>query len=160
MAASTSVDLRRRVVDAYRRGGCSYREIAERFAVGKASVSRWLRRFRETGQVAPLPHGGGMPRLIAAKNEKVLNQLVLAHPDWTEAELGEAFRKRTRLSVSDVTVGRAVRRLGYSVKKKRSSRPNEIVPMSSVVDKAGGTKSGTPPLRVWFLWTKRARTSR
>src|SRR6185436_6851937 len=48
MAAPASLDLRRRVVEAYERGGVTYAQGGERFAVGRATVNRWLRRFRET----------------------------------------------------------------------------------------------------------------
>jgi transposase len=160
MGTPASLDLRRRVVDAYREGGATYAEVAERFAVGQASVSRWLNRFRASGGVEPRPHGGGQPRKIKAKDDRALEALVLAHPDWTEARFTEVVRKELGLDVSEVTVGRAIRRLGYSVKKKRSSRPNAIAPTLSAGDKSGAVKSETPPLRVWFLWTKRVRTSR
>lgn len=83
MGAPASLDLRARVVATYRDGGGTYAEIAERFAVGQASVSRWLRRFRESGGVEPRPHGGGQPRKIEAEHEKALQKLVEQHPDWT-----------------------------------------------------------------------------
>ena len=47
-----SLDLRRRMVQAYRQGTCkSYEEVAQVFGVGRATVSRNLRRKRETGDV-------------------------------------------------------------------------------------------------------------
>ncbi|WP_424521963.1 IS630 transposase-related protein, partial [Rubrivirga sp.] len=49
MAIST--DLRRRAVDAYERGDDSIPTVAARFAVGEASLGRWLRRKRQTGSV-------------------------------------------------------------------------------------------------------------
>jgi transposase len=160
MAASASRDLRRRVVAAYRRGGMTYEEVADRFAVGRASVSRWLRRERETGDVEPLPHGGGQPRRIDGKQEKIVERLVLEHPDWTEAEFAEELRNKHGIVASDVTVGRAIRRLGYSVKKRPSLQASETVPTSSVGEKNTVDESKELPLHVWFLWTKRARTSR
>ena len=160
MPSSASVDLRRRVVEAYERGGLTYAEVAERFAVGRASVSRWLRRKRESGDVAPLPHGGGQPRKINGKQERVIEKLVLTHPDWTEAEFAEELRKTHCIVVSAVTVGRVIRRLGYSVKKSRSSPAKEIAMTSSANEPTTSNESPASPLRVWFLWTKRARTSR
>jgi transposase len=118
MASATSLDLRRRVVEAYRRGGVTYAEVAARFAVGQASVSRWLRRARQTGDVKPLPHGGGYPRRISKEQEPIVERLVQEHPDWSEEELAKAVREKLSIQVSAVTVGRVVRRLGYSVKKK------------------------------------------
>ena len=148
------------MVDAYRRGEGTYEQLAVRFSVGQASVSRWLRRFRESGGVAPRPHGGGQRLRIVGDDEKYLRALVERHPDWSEAELGQNLRESRQLQVSDVTVGRAVRRFGYSVKKKRSSLPSATAPTSNGDALSGPIASEPSPLRVWFLWTKPARTSR
>ena len=113
MAAASSADLRQRVVDAYRRGEGTYEELATRFSVGMASVSRWLRRHRETGGVDPRPHAGGPSLLIDGEDLTFLRKVVEAHPDWTETELGKELRAERKVKASDVTVGRAVRRLGY-----------------------------------------------
>ena len=54
MADTISLDLRRRIVDAYRNGLTeTYEATAEMFGVGMATVSRLLRRKRETGDVLP-----------------------------------------------------------------------------------------------------------
>jgi transposase len=160
MVAAISQDLRRRVVDAYRRGGVSYAEVAEQFAVGKASVSRWLRMERERGTVEPLPHGGGRRRLIGRGEAEVLDRLVVEHPDWTEDEYAKALNAQLGTDFHAGTVGRAVRRLGYGVKKRPLSLPNATDPTS--VDDARSTPNTPPPspLRVWFLWTKRVSTPR
>ena len=47
-----SMDLRERVVSAVD-GGLSRREAASRFGVGVSTAIGWVRRFRETGSVAP-----------------------------------------------------------------------------------------------------------
>lgn len=160
MAPPISRDLRERVVETYLQGEETYAEVAERFGVGEASVSRWLRLHRETGAVEPLGHRGGAPRRIRAEQEPLVEQLVLAHPDWTEAELSAALRAEHGIEASAVTVGRVVRRLGYGVKKRRSSPPSEIGPTSPSDESSTSTPSKPSPLRVWFLWTKPARTSR
>jgi transposase len=158
MAAPASLDLRRRVVEAYLRGGCTYAEVAARFTVGEATVSRWLRRYRESGDVNPRPHGGGQPRLITGQQERLVERLVREHPDWTEAEFAEELSRRHGIEASAVTVGRVVRRLGYSVKKKHSSPGNRIAPTSFAGEQSGPGESEESALRVWFFWTKRVRT--
>jgi transposase len=160
MGAAASLDLRRRVVEAYRRGEGNYGQIAARFAIGHASVSRWLRRERETGDVAPRPHGGGRTRRISPEQEKLVEGLVQAHPDWTEEEFAKALRDQFGIVASAVTVGRVIRRLGYSVKKRPSSQPSEIGPTCNGDGRSSSKKFETSPLHVWFLWTKPARTSR
>jgi transposase len=148
------------VVEAYERGGLTYAEVAERFTVGRATVSRWLRRKRETGDIEPRPHGGGQPRKINPEQEKLVEKLVQAHPDWTEAEFADALSKQYGVDASAVTVGRVIRRLGYSVKKRPFSQRSGIDRTLSGDEKNTQAGSEISPLRVWFLWTKRARMSR
>lgn len=60
-----SLDLRRRIARAYERGKTpTYEATAEMFNVGYATVSRLLRRKRETGDVLPKPRGGNNPRKV------------------------------------------------------------------------------------------------
>ena len=65
MAATVSLDLRRRIVNAYRTGLTeTYEETAEMFGVGVATVGRLLRRDRETGDVRPKKRGGDLRRSV------------------------------------------------------------------------------------------------
>ena len=64
MAKPYSVDLRERVVGSVERGGLSRNEAARRFGVGISTVIHWVRRFRETGSVAPAQIGGYKPKAI------------------------------------------------------------------------------------------------
>lgn len=159
MSSPASLDLRERVVKAYLRGGLTYAEVAERFTVGAATVSRWLRLYRETKGVAPRGRGGGKPRKIPVEKEKFVDRLVQEHPDWSESELREGLRAQHGIEVSASTLGRVVRRLGYSVKKRPSSRPNATGLRSFAAEKATPKTSKPSPLRIWFLWTKRVQTS-
>lgn len=160
MAWSISLDLRRRVVEAYKRGEGTYAQIAEQFSVGQASVSRWLRLDRERGDVGPRPHGGGRRRLIGAETERLVEKLVLQHPDWTEDEYAKALHEQFGLLFNASTVGRAIRRLGYGVKKRPLSPASGTDPTSSNAESDTPESPATSPLRVWFLWTKPASTRR
>ena len=63
--AETSIDLRRRLVEAYRsKKSGTYAATAALFGVGEATVSRLLRRHRETGDVQHKPRGGNRKREI------------------------------------------------------------------------------------------------
>jgi len=59
MAKAYSIDLRERVVATYENERKSIREVAKLFKVSKNFVFNLLKRVRETGHVAPKPHGGG-----------------------------------------------------------------------------------------------------
>lgn len=59
MPAPYSTDLRQRVIDAYEAKEGSQRQLAERFKVSLSFIKRLIRRYGDTGQVTPLPRGGG-----------------------------------------------------------------------------------------------------
>jgi transposase len=159
MPAALSEDLRWRIVDALK-GDETIDEIATRFDVGSATVKRLRRTFRETKSVAPKPHGGGYPPKIKPEHEPLVEALVQQHPDWREDQYAVALAEKHGIHASAVTVGRVIRRLGYSVKKRLSSRTNATDQMSSKSGLATANASQTSPLRVWFLWTRPVRTRR
>ncbi len=113
-----SLDLRRKIVDAYDRGEGSVRDLAERFDVAPNTVQNYLTRRRQTGGLTPLPHGGGPPRRMGRRHERVLLELLREQNDRTDAEYARRLAQRTGLRVSPRTINRAWRRLGVTRKKK------------------------------------------
>jgi transposase len=160
MPAPVSEDLRQRIVAAWQRRKLSSIELAELFGVGEATIKRLKRRFLDTGSVSPKPHGGGAQPIIGKKEEALVEALVQQHPDWSEDQFAKALADEHGVMASAATVGRAIRKLGYSVKKRRSSPKSVIGQPSSNDGEDTSSKSKTSPLRVWFLWTKPARTRR
>ena len=158
--AAISEDLRRRIVAAYAAGEGTYAEIAARFCVGQATVSRLLRRYREDKTVAPRPHGGGRKRILGERDEKRLESLVLANPDWTEHEYASALAGELGRELNRLVVGRSIRRMGYRVKKNPSSLASETNPPieSDENDISTGSVDSTP--RILFLWTRPDSTRR
>ena len=51
--------LLERAVRAYESNDETYVEVAERFAIGEATLQRWVRRQRDTGVLDPLAKAGG-----------------------------------------------------------------------------------------------------
>jgi len=78
MAKPYSVDLRERVVAAVETGGLSRREAASRFGVGISTAIAWVRRFRETGSVAPGQMGGYKPKAIRGEHHAWLLERIEA----------------------------------------------------------------------------------
>jgi putative transposase len=74
MAKPYSRDLRERVVGAVEQGGLSRHAAALRFGVGVSTAITWVRRFRETGKLAPGQMGGHKPRAIRGEHEAWLRQ--------------------------------------------------------------------------------------
>jgi transposase len=120
MPKPLSMDLRRRVVDAYDPKTTSYREIAERFSVGEASANRLVNQLRKTGSLAPKPHGGGPEPKLKEPELVVLRALVDEKSDRTRDELLVLVAERCGIRVSPATMGRALAALGLTRKKSRS----------------------------------------
>ena len=159
MPEPLSVDLRKRIVAAYESGDVTRDEVAELFQVGRASVNRLVRRFRETGNIEPSPHGGGKPRKLDAKGEKALRGLLVDRPDATIPEFVDMLERLSGRVVSTSTMSRALARLGFTRKKRPSSLPNKPRRTSSVCARV--FEPGREPwtLVVSSSSTKRDRTS-
>lgn len=109
-----SMEIRRCVLRAISDGELTQEEIAEQFGVSSRFVRRLWKRWRGTGSLAPLPHGGGFRPKITPEVERQLIDYAQQHPDATLAEI----RVGCRLSVSLPSICDALKRLGLQRKKK------------------------------------------
>ena len=112
-----SVDLRQKIVDIYQSESISQRQLAQRFGVAKSFVIKLLKQYRETGDIKPLPHGGGAKLKVSPKQLEVLAELIETHNDATLEELCQMFQEKTKVIVSRATMGRMSQRLNLTVKK-------------------------------------------
>ena len=80
MGRPYSIDLRERAVAAVVKGGVSRHQAAARFGVAVSTVVGWVRRFKETGSVAPGQMGGHKPKAIRGEHEAFLTQRVRESP--------------------------------------------------------------------------------
>jgi transposase len=117
--ADLSIDLRRRVVEAYRakRSG-TYAETASLFGIGEATVSRLLRRYRETGDVQPKPHASNNPRRV---DLNWLREQLAANPDARIVDRIEAWVAAGGRRVSITTMWLSIRACGWTHKKRHWS---------------------------------------
>jgi transposase len=118
--AAYSMDLRQRVVAACDEGMETRAEIAERFSVSESWIRRLLQRLRQTGSIAPMPHGGGQPPAFDARAAQRLRRAVAADPDATLKELARA----SGVACSTSAVDRALLHLGITRKKSRCGPPS------------------------------------
>lgn len=116
MAVAYSMDLRKRVVQAWDRG-LDADTIAETFDVSRAWVHRLVQRRRETGSIAPRPQTKWRRRVLADDDEH-LRELVAAQPDRTLVEIQAALPTPASLT----TIWRALQRLQLTVKKNGTRR--------------------------------------
>ena len=114
------MDLRTRIVRAYRNREGSIRELAERFVVAPGTVQDYLRLARANGTPAPRPHGGGASPLLDEKGMETVRALVQQKPDATQRDLVEALERRRGVKISRQTMGRVLQRLSSLVKKNTS----------------------------------------
>jgi transposase len=114
---SYSPDLRRRVVDAILMG-MPRAEAMTTFQVGRTTITRWLRAYRASGQVAPTPPPGHQPHIPSAEHPALQAQLA-AHPDATLAQHVDLWHANQGVRVSRWTMSRAIAAVGWTRKKRR-----------------------------------------
>ncbi len=120
---SYSIDLRKRVLEDCDAGG-STRQVALKYRVSESWVRRLKQRRRESGEIAPRPSRNKcQPRWLPYANR--LQELVHQQPDATLRE----WRDQLGVSLSVMTLCRALRSLQLTFKKKSSMRPSKTGPM-------------------------------
>jgi len=129
MANPISIDLRRRVVEAYKSGEGGYKKIASRFKLSWNSVRRWVALEKETNSVAPRPHKVGPTPKIPQSKWTELKALVSEKADRTLPELAREWSIRHAGNVHASSISRALIRAGISYKKRRSELLRETVRM-------------------------------
>jgi transposase len=115
-----STDLRERVVAACDARAGTRQQIAARFSVSESWIRKVLRQRRDTGSIAPRPHGGGRAPAFDPAAVARLRAAVRADDGATLEELGRA----AGVACSAAAVYRALVRLGITRKKSRGGRPS------------------------------------
>jgi len=113
-----SVDLRERVVAAYKTGNYTIAEVAALFAVGKTFVNDMLRLQRETQSLLPKAHAGGAKAVLEETHKQSLQAHLVRQPDATLAELQQQLLTTDHLQVSPATLCRTLQELQLTRKKK------------------------------------------
>ena len=127
-----STDLRERIVRVVA-DGQPMREAARRFGVSVSAVKRYMVRQQETGSLerSAIP---GRPREISREQEAILLARLQAAPDDTVLEHCAWWAEHQGQDLSEATMWRAMRRLGWTHKKshwqpasatRRRGRPGE-----------------------------------
>ena len=139
MVKPYSMDLRERVVAAVK-GGLSCHQAAARFGIGVNTAITWMRRWRQTGSVAPGQMGGHKPKAISGAHRDWLLRRI-KDGDFTlrglVAELGERG-----LKVDYRSVWEFVHAEKLSFKKKRGgwrTRSTRRGAAARAVDKVSGS---------------------
>lgn len=116
--------LRHRIVQAYLSGQTrTYEATAEMFGVGRATVSRLLRRYREDGVVECKPRGGNNPRRV---DLDWLRRHAQENPDDRLLDRADAWEQENGRRVSISAISDALRVIRWTHKKKRRQPANGI----------------------------------
>ena len=113
-----SEDLRRKkIVEALNRG-TGKSEAARSFGVSLSSVKRYARMAQEGKPLAPKKRPGSRPKMDESAR-KLLESDMEKRPAATLPQRCEYLQKVAGLKVSDSTVSRMLKRMGWSRKKDR-----------------------------------------
>lgn len=123
-------DLRQKIVAAVDNKLGTNKEIAEMFGVHESYIYKLLRQRRETGDLSPLPHGGGATLKLDKAGLDVLKKLIQTQPDAILEELQQQLKQKAKRDVSITTVWRGVEKLKITVKKRRASQM-KLTPLSA-----------------------------
>jgi len=115
-----SEDLRRKMVEAIYRG-MGKSDTARTFGVSLSSIKRYLRKTREGQSLSPKKHPGPRPK-IDERARRLLEADVEERPAVSLEERRRFLERVSGASVSESTVSRLLRRLGYSRKKGQWER--------------------------------------
>lgn len=106
-----SQELRHQVLRALD-DGMPRNEMIEQFHVSRATIKRYLKQRRETGDVQPRPIPG-RPNVKGKALQAQLTQQLLAHPGATLIEHCQIWEAEQELQVSSATMRRAMLALGW-----------------------------------------------
>jgi transposase len=112
-----SLDLRKKIVEAKERGMPTV-EVARTFGVGLSTVKRYAATAREGRPLAPKKHPGSKPKIDEGAR-RLLEADLQERPAATLPERREFLRRTCGVWVSDSTVSRMLKRLGWTRKKDR-----------------------------------------
>jgi transposase len=115
-----SEDLRKKIVEAKERG-MPTSEVACTFGVGISSVKRHAKTAREGGSLRP-KRSPGRPPKADQRARRLLEADLRDRPAATLSERCEYLCSVVGLRMSESTVSRLVRRMGFSRKKDRWER--------------------------------------
>ena len=118
MAAPYSTDLRLRVINAYKKGRGTQKEIAKLFGLGIATFNRYWKQYKETGDVVPAEYKRGRKPSVNEKQMLRIKELILQKPDATLSELCQRYNRGRNKKIGISIMFRVVCKLGFRRKKK------------------------------------------
>jgi transposase len=113
-----SEDLRRKVVEAVRQRGMGKSQAARSFGVNLSSVKRYVAKARQGDSLSPRKHPGPRPKLDERAG-RLLEADVEERPALSLRERVRFLERVAGVRVSESTLSRLLRRMGFSPKEGR-----------------------------------------
>ena len=113
-----SLDLRERAVSAVH-GGMQKTKVCELFNIYRQTLYSWLALANTQGHLAPQT-GFQKGHSHGIKDLDKFREFVDLHPDYTQEEMAEHY------AVGSSTIGRAMKKIGYSRKKRAKHTLKEV----------------------------------
>jgi transposase len=119
-----SEDLRTKIVQAIDQRGMSKSQAARLFGISLSSVKRYARLANQGESLAPRK-GGGRPPKADEATRKLLEEDIRRRPAATIADRRHFLQSLTGKTLSEPTLKRLLKRMGFSRKKGLWGRWNE-----------------------------------
>jgi transposase len=111
-----SEDLRQKVVQVVEQRGMSKSQAARIFSISLSSVKRYVRLANQGKSLTPRK-GGGRPPKADEATRKLLEEDIRRRPEATVAERRHFLMSFAGRSLSEPTLRRLLKRMGFSRKK-------------------------------------------
>lgn len=111
------LELRERIVSAVDEKIHTIAELAELFQVTERYIYKLLKLRRDTGDLNPLPHSGGVEPLLNEERLLIVAELVAHYPDATLQEYRELIHTHCGVKVCLTTVWSAMEKSAFTRKK-------------------------------------------
>lgn len=116
MPKAHSLDLRVRVIDAYR-GGMSVAEVCALFKVHRNCVYNWDKLERKKGSLKP-QYENCTGRCSTIKPDENFEEFAKIHAYNTLQKMAETWGAANKKTVSQMAVSRTLKKLGWTRKKR------------------------------------------
>jgi transposase len=129
-----SLDTRERILTRYDSGTLTRAEVAELYFVSVDFVKKLLKQRNKLGHVKPLYERVGRKPSVQQDDKATLRETLREDPGATLAELCLSIGE----ICSTTSVWRALRRMGFTHKKKRCAPPSKTAKTSKKTARRGG----------------------
>jgi transposase len=121
MAKPYSCDFRQKVIDAIELDGRKKSEVSEIFNISRNTIDLWLNLKAQTGGLSPKPNKP------PGTNHKITDwdkfrEFAKAHGDKTQEQMAQLWDGE----ISDRTISRALRKIGFTRKKRPMATKNAM----------------------------------